>query len=116
MLLSPLWAVGNSIRSELVPEPAGHVPVPIRDAGAMWDELGLDEVDILKVDAEGCEVEILESLGPRLKRVRIVLAEFHSMADRRRIDALLAGHEQFAASFHSIRIGVVKYIRADLIE
>jgi len=116
LLVHARWAVSNSLRDDLVPEPAGRVPVRIRDAGAVWDELGLGEVDILKLDTEGAEVDILEGLGPRLARVRVVLAEFHTEADRRRIDAGLPGHELFGMAFHAVGLGIVKYIRADLSE
>jgi hypothetical protein len=92
------------------------VSVTVRDAGRVWDELGLTEVDILKLDAEGSEVAILESLGPRLSKVRFVLAEFHCRQDRRRIDALLAGFELFGMKFYSVDVGVVKYARADLLK
>ncbi|HEV3436529.1 MAG TPA: FkbM family methyltransferase, partial [Gemmata sp.] len=51
----------NSTRPDLVPNPIGRVRILIRNAGVMWDELGLAEVDVLKIDAEGAEVEILES-------------------------------------------------------
>lgn len=89
-------------------------PVPVRDAGRVWDELGMDEVDVLKIDAEGSEVPILQSLGERLSRTRIVMAEFHTRADRRRIDAILAGHDLFATRMVSADLGVVKYLHADL--
>jgi FkbM family methyltransferase len=115
LLLDPGSSAGNSLKPELVARPAGRVRVAVRDAGAVWDELGLGDVDVLKLDAEGCEAEILESLGPRLGRVRVVLAEFHTPADRRRIDALLPGHELFGVIFHGVRVGVVKYLRADLL-
>lgn len=45
----------------------------------------------------------------------MVVAEFHTPADRRRIDALLPGHELFGAAVYSARLGVVKYVRADLL-
>ncbi|MCP4745431.1 MAG: hypothetical protein GY874_04705 [Desulfobacteraceae bacterium] len=32
-------------------------------------------MDILKIDTEGCEVEILEDLEHRLKYIRIILVE-----------------------------------------
>ena len=87
----------------------------VRDAGRVWDELGLSEVDILKLDAEGSEVEVLQALGPRLASVRVVLAEFHRRQDRRRLDALLSGFELFGVKLHSVDVGVVKYVRADLL-
>lgn len=44
---------------------------------------------ILKIDTEGCEVPVLEDLGEGLDRFDVVYVEWHSDADRRRIDALL---------------------------
>jgi|GEM_PF-2213185 len=114
LLLHPRWGVGHSLLPALVPEPVGRVPVRIRDARAVWNELGLDGVDILKLDAEGAEVEILERLAPHLHRVRVALVEYHTAADRRRIDALLPGHSLFGAAIHSTRVGTLKYLRADL--
>jgi FkbM family methyltransferase len=104
----------NSLRPELVPDPAGCVLVPIRDAAEVWDALKWREVDVLKLDAEGAEPAILERLAERLKCVRFLLIEYHTSADRRRMDALLSQHELFAASLHVQGRGVVKYVRSDL--
>jgi FkbM family methyltransferase len=105
----------HSLVRGLFDNPRGEVRVPVRNAGRVWDELGLEEVDVLKMDTEGSEVEILEALGDRLSRVRSVLAEFHRREDRRRIDALLPGFTLFGFKFHSVDVGVVKYGRADLV-
>ncbi|MDB5313203.1 MAG: epsH 2 [Gemmataceae bacterium] len=114
LLVHPTNSAAHSLDPALVSRPAARVRVRVRDAGAVWDELGLDEVDVLKVDAEGAEVGVLEALGPRLARVRAVLLEYHSAADRRRVDARLPGHVLFGAVVHDLRHGVVKYVRADL--
>lgn len=114
LLLDPGHPAAHSLRPDLVPSPAGRVRVRVRDAGAVWDELGLDEVDVLKLDAEGAEPDVLESLGPRVARVRVVMAEYHTQDDRRRIAALLPGHVQFAAAEHTPQVGVVKYVRTEL--
>ena len=113
LFLDPGSGAGNSTVSGLVAAPAGSVPVPMRDAAAVWDGLGLGEVDVLKIDAEGAEAAILERLGPRLARVRVVLVEYHTDALRRRVDALLPGHALFGAVVHSPRVGTLKYLRAD---
>jgi FkbM family methyltransferase len=115
LFLDPGSGAGHSVVPGLVPRPSGQLPVPVRDAAAVWDELELHEVDVLKVDAEGAEADILERLGPRLARVRAVLVEYHSAADRRRVDALLTGHELFGAIVHSPRVGTLKYLRSDLV-
>ncbi|AMV24070.1 2-O-methyltransferase NoeI [Gemmata sp. SH-PL17] len=114
LLLDPGSGAGHSIVPELVPSPAGRVPVSIRDAAAAWDELGLENVDVLKVDAEGVEGDILERLGERLARVKVVLVEYHTDAARRRVDALLPGHALLGALVHSPRVGTLKYLRSDL--
>jgi FkbM family methyltransferase len=105
----------NSLMPGLIAAPAGRTAVPVRDAGRVWDDLRLEEVDLLKIDTEGCEVEILRSLGPRLRSVRVVLAEFHTGRDRRGIDAALPDHELFGIKFHEVRRGVVRYARGDLL-
>jgi FkbM family methyltransferase len=114
LLLDPGHPAGHSLRPDLVPAPAGRVRVRVRHAGAVWDELGLDEVDVLKLDAEGAEPDVLEALGPRVARVRVVMAEYHTPDDRRQIESLLPGHVRFSDVAHTPRIGVVKYARADL--
>jgi hypothetical protein len=115
LLLHPTNAGANSTPADLVRNPTGRVSIPVRDAGAVWDELGLDEVDVLKIDTEGAEVGILQALGPRLARVRVAMLEYHTPEDRRRIDTLLPGRLLFGPSVHGVQLGVVKYVRADLI-
>lgn len=107
--------VCHSVKPHLIPKPAGQIRVPIRDAGVVWDELKLDELDVLKLDAEGCEVEVLEALGTRLSQVRVVLVEFHTPEDRWRIDTLLASHALFSAQAYSHFVGVMKFVRPDLV-
>ncbi|VTR95483.1 Glycosyl transferase OS=Flavobacterium sp. F52 GN=FF52_07824 PE=4 SV=1: Glycos_transf_2: Methyltransf_21 [Gemmata massiliana] len=92
--------------------PTGHVM--IRDAGHVWDELGADEIDVLNLSAAGNGTDVLEALGARRNRVRVVLIESHSPGDRRRLGELLPGHTPFATSAHSPRAGVVKYVRTDV--
>lgn len=90
-------------------------PITLKDAGAEWDRLGWDAADLLKIDTEGCEVEILESLGPRLARIDYVLVEHHGDEDRRRIDALLADFELFADRLYAVGTGTAKYIHRCLV-
>ena len=53
-------------------------------------EQGLENVDILKLDTEGCEVPILRSLKNYLGELKLLYVEYHSERDRRLIDELLA--------------------------
>jgi FkbM family methyltransferase len=64
---------------------------------------GITQIDMLKVDTEGCEVPILRSLTPYLPAVKVLYVEYHSERDRRMIDEMLAathvlwrGHINFA--------------------
>ncbi len=96
-------------------DPGEGCRISCRDAAAEFDALGLDHLDVLKVDTEGCEVEILESLGERLDRIDYVLLEYHSDADRRRLDALLPRFKLFACSSRVVDCGVVKYMHRRLL-
>jgi FkbM family methyltransferase len=73
------------------------------NASQFLSEHGIESIDILKIDTEGCEVPILESLGGYLPGVKVLYVEYHSERDRRMIDAMLAethvlwrGHVRFA--------------------
>jgi FkbM family methyltransferase len=90
--------------------------VQVMDAQTAFVRIGLNYIDILKIDTEGSEVEILESLRNYLPYIGIVMAEYHSEKDRRRIDALLGHHLLFGAKICAARLGVVKYINARLLE
>ncbi len=52
---------------------------------------GVNRIDILKIDTEGCEVPILRSLNAYLPEVKALYVEYHSERDRRMIDEMLAG-------------------------
>ena len=77
--------------------------------------MGISYIDILKVDTEGSEVEILESLQPYLPYTGIVMIEFHSEKDRRDLDVQLETHVLFDANICKPDLGVVKYINARLL-
>ena len=78
-------------------------------------QIGISYMDVLKIDTEGSEVEILESLRPFLPYVGILMVEFHSEKDRRSIDALLETHVLFDANIRQPDLGIVKYINARVI-
>jgi FkbM family methyltransferase len=89
--------------------------VMLKNAGSEFDKSGVDYLDILKIDTEGCEVEILESIGDRLSRIDYILVEYHSEAGRRHIDRILSEFYVFASKSGSIGNGTVKYINANLL-
>ena len=60
-----------------------------REAKAALQELGLERIDVLRVAAGGQEVEVLASLEPWLKDIKVIYVEFSSEQDRKRIDQML---------------------------
>jgi FkbM family methyltransferase len=44
---------------------------------ALLKELGIDRVDLLKIDVEGAECEIFEDAAPWINRVGVICAELH---------------------------------------
>jgi FkbM family methyltransferase len=56
---------------------ARTITVPAVNLGDYCRQKGLDRVDLLKLDIEGSELDVLESLGDVLSRVRIVVGELH---------------------------------------
>lgn len=56
--------------------------VPVRHAGRCLAELGLTEVDVIKVDTEGSEWDILTAMGkPILSKVQLIMGELHGIRD-----------------------------------
>lgn len=89
--------------------------VELRDAGATMAALGIERIDLLKVDTEGCELPILRSLGGLVAGAALVYVEYHSEPDRRAIDALLAPtHTLARAQIGQAHMGELCYVRSDL--
>jgi FkbM family methyltransferase len=76
--------------------------VPLRRASDALRELGCFPISILKLDTEGCEMAILEELRPYLPEIPYICLEYHSEADRRKIDHLL-GETHLLVSSHCVR-------------
>ena len=36
------------------------------------------KIDLIKIDTEGHELEVLEGLGNKIKRIKVILIEFHN--------------------------------------
>ena len=105
----------NSLRIiEEVP-PGNRIQVKVEDAKTALGRIGLTYIDILKIDTEGSEVEILDSLLPYLPYVGVIIIEYHSEKDRRCIDDQLATHVLFGANICKPHLGIVKYINVRLI-
>lgn len=112
--LNPLNSGENTLISE-ISQGGQSIEVEVRDAATLFRQAGLTYIDMLKIDTEGSEVDILKSLRPYLPYVGILMAEYHSEADRRAIDALLPSHALFDAKPCGINLGLVKYINSRLV-
>jgi len=60
-----------------------------REAKAALQELGLERIDVLRVATGGQEVEVLASLEPWLKDIKVIYVEFGSEQGRKQIDQVL---------------------------
>jgi FkbM family methyltransferase len=62
----------------------GSVDVRIRDVADVLDELGLDQLDLVKINIEGGEYDLLDRLAETgwLSRIRLVLIQFHEWHPR----------------------------------
>ena len=63
--------------------------VPIRNAQAQMDALGIASVDVIKIDTEGAEWEILTALAPGLLHsAKLIMGELHGTRDFALLDYL----------------------------
>jgi FkbM family methyltransferase len=86
-------------------------PVELRDAAAALKAANLTEINILKIDTEGCELPILRSLSEYLPRTDVVFLEFHSERDRLEMDGLLlSSHTLFRCAIEHPCRGELCYI------
>jgi len=79
------------------------------------DPLTMPRADILKIDTEGCELEILEPLIADGRKFKAIMVEYHRRDDRRIIDNLLSDYVLTGASIVKYaNIGTLKYVHKDL--
>lgn len=115
MNLDSTATVLNSIRPNWGSR-GNSVTVQLKEAGSEFDRLGLAHLHVLKLDTEGCEIAILESMtAGRLNRVDCLLVEFHSEADRRRIDQLLPDFHLYGFHTLALGLGVARYVHQRLL-
>lgn len=81
------------------------------------DPLTLPEADILKMDIEGCEVEVLEPLIHSGRKFLAVMFEYHRINDRRILDVLLNDYVLTGAKVIDVKgRGVCRYIHKDVLK
>lgn len=69
--------------------PAGMAEIQIRDIVAVLDEIGLEQIDVLKVNIEGGEYDLFDRLDdagwlPRIDQILVQFHEWHPQAYKRR--------------------------------
>jgi FkbM family methyltransferase len=111
--------IGGDIGQASVLPPTGGEhrteQVELRSAEAWAADAGIDRIDVLKVDVEGCEVQVLEGLASLLPTVKVLYVEYDSRVARRAIDSLLAPtHELYLAMLMALDQGECMYVRKDL--
>jgi FkbM family methyltransferase len=90
--------------------------VQLHSAPEFLAEQGLESIDILKLDTEGCEVPILRALRPYIPAMKLIYVEYHSDRDRRLIDQLLAAtHVLWRGQCSLVHRGEFCYLRRDLL-
>lgn len=91
--------------------------VQLHAAGPWAASHGIDRIDVLKVDVEGCETEVLRSLAPLLPTVGVVYVEYDSRVARREIDRTLeATHELWFARLLALDQGECIYLSSTLVD
>lgn len=92
------------------------VKVEVRNSGKFLNEKGISEIDVLKIDTEGAEIPILTGMKDFLPYTKVVMLEYHSEEDRRKIDELLSEFQLYSADVQELwGIGTVKYINQKLL-
>jgi FkbM family methyltransferase len=89
-------------------------PVQLRAAGTLAAEQGIDRIDVLKVDVEGCEVDVLTSLAALLPTVKVLYVEYDSRHARRALGRLLDETHELYGGKMLLDQGECVYVRSDL--
>lgn len=88
--------------------------VHLRDAGAWAAEEGIERIDVMKLDTEGCEIEILESIEELIPTLKVLYVEYHSRQGRRDLGRLLDDTHELYGGKMLLDQGEIVYLRKDL--
>lgn len=89
-------------------------PVSLRAAGPWAAEHEIDRIDVLKIDVEGCEVDVLESLADLMPTVKALYIEYDSRQARRDIERRLETTHELYTGVLLLDQGECVYVRKDL--
>ncbi len=88
----------SSIKEQDVPAGGTHIAI-LKEAASEISDKAHDADNIcLKIDTEGCEVEILKNIKNLFDKIACLYIEYHSEADRIEIDNLLVKNNFFLYS------------------
>ena len=75
----------------------------------------LPECDVLKIDTEGCELEILREVMRECVMPPVIMLEYHRKEDRRRIEDLLVaqGYTLFSGLIRTPWLGTLRFVRGE---
>ncbi len=88
--------------------------VELRAGGTWAAEQGIERIDVLKVDVEGCEVDVLESLAALLPTVKVLYVEYDSRTARRDVARLVGATHELYTGVMFLDQGECVYLRKDL--
>ena len=89
-------------------------PVELRNGSRWAAEHGIARIDVLKVDVEGCELDVLAGLAHFLPDVKACYVEYDSTAARKELESIfLPTHELYLATLF-LDQGECVYLRKDL--
>ena len=104
------YNTGASSTSYIHPE-STKVDIHIKNAIEQFEGIGLKKVDVLKIDTEGAEVAILESLQKYLSNIKIIMLEYHSLEDRAKLLDILCDFTLYSPErLLSNGVGTIKCI------
>lgn len=107
--------VGNSIYKGSDVNIRDINKVSVQKASAVAKDLGISNIDLLKVDTEGCEAEIIGDLVGSQIRLGTIYIEYHSEEFRREIDATLKTH-LLVSCIAGPHLGQLIYVNNDITE
>lgn len=92
--------------------------IECRNVKGVLEELKIDEINLLKVDTEGCEIEIITEIFKYIEKpIGYVCFEYHSADDRVFLDRFL---EQNYYLYHAqalfMHCGVCAYVHKSIAE
>ena len=90
--------------------------ITLRSVREWLEGNSISQIDILKIDTEGCEVAILEALGDLLPSVKVVHLEYHSDDDRKEFDRILGDTHLLLHGQMLVHLGEVTYVAKDAFE